>query len=166
VLGPRGWKCGEEVAGDSGSGMAIYPPGSPNPFSLEEPAPAPGEQLVLAYFDDTNHLPGIDAVCEYFPLVARAGEPCPSTVPKGERVTQLTPDVVAITDPAGVKGNLAGSGGSRSVTGLAIVPEGSGLPESVNTAFLSCSLRSASLCSTILSDFIVRQFPVPTYPTY
>jgi hypothetical protein len=166
LLGPRGWSCGQLTGADGAAEMAVYPPGSANPFSLEAPSePAPGEQLVEASFDYTGHIPGIDRACPYFPSVASAsGAPCPSTVPTGEKVTRLTADVVAITDPPAVKGSLAGSGGRRSVTGLMIVPEGSNLPDSVGVAKISCSLRAASLCSTILSDFVVRQFPIPTYP--
>jgi hypothetical protein len=166
LLGPRGWSCGQLIGGDGRTGMAVYPPGSANPDGLTRVGVSPGEQVVAAIFDYTGHLPGVYSACPYFPSVASAhGVSCPSPVPAGEKVARLTPDIVTITDPAGVKGNLAGSGGGRIVTGLMIMPQGSGLPDSVGIAEISCSLRSASLCSTILSDFVVRQFPIPTYPT-
>jgi hypothetical protein len=166
LLGPRRWSCGQLIAGDGGVGMAVYPPGSANPDGLTQVGVSPGEQVVAARFDYTGHLPGVDVACPYFRSAAAArGVSCPSRVPAGEKVTQLTSDVVAIRDPAGVKGALAGSGGGRSVSGLMIMPQGSDLPSSVGIAEISCSLRSASLCSTILSDFVVRQFPVPVYPT-
>jgi hypothetical protein len=170
LLGPRGWSCGQLIGGDGRVGMTVYPPGSANPDRLTRVGVSwvgisSGEQVVAAIFDYSGHLPGVYLACPYFPSVLSAyGVSCPSTVPTGEKVTRLSPDVVAIRDPAGVKGALAGSGGGRSVTGLMIVPQGSDLPSSVGIAELSCSLRSASLCSTILSDFVVRQFPIPTYP--
>ena len=52
----------------------------------------------------------------------------PRSVPTGELVHQVTPDVVTITDPAGIKGALAGSGGPITVTGEMIVPQAPNLP--------------------------------------
>lgn len=164
LLGPRGWTCNQLHATDGSAQMAVYPPGSPNPTSVAG-RPGPGTQLVDATFDYTGHVPGIDLVCPYFPSVATASEPCPSSVPTGEKVSQRTPDVVAITDPAGVKGALAGSGGRQAVTGLMIVPQAPDVLGGVNVAEISCSLKTTSLCPAILSDFVVRQFPVPTTPT-
>jgi len=97
--------------------------------------------------------------------LAPASFPCPRSVPPGEQVHRITPDVVSITDPRGVKGSLAGSGGNQDVTGMLIVPQAPNLAGDVQIAEESCSLQSNSLCSTILGDFLVRQFPVPTYPS-
>lgn len=85
-------------------------------------------------------------------------------MPAGEKVKHLTPDVVQITDPPRVKGNLDGSGGSQLVSGLMVVPQSTTL-HSQPIAEISCSLKSASLCTAILNDFVVRQFPVPTSAT-
>ena len=75
-----------------------------------------------------------------------------------------TPDVVAVTDPGGVAGTLEGSGGINAVTGAVIFPQS--MPavtdgSSVDIAVESCSLTDPSLCPTVLSDFEVREFPVP-----
>jgi hypothetical protein len=75
-----------------------------------------------------------------------------------------TPDVASVTDPAGVVGSLEGSGGAHAVTGTVLFPQES--PEvadggSVVVAVESCSLPDTSLCPTVLSDFDVREFPVP-----
>ncbi len=162
LLGPRGWSCAELTAADGSSSMAVYPPGSANPTAAATPVTSPS-QLVLAQFDYTAHVPGLDLVCPYFPNVVSspAQEPCPSMVPAGEKTTQVTPDVVAVTDPAGIKGALAGSGGSWPVTGLVIVPQSTNLASGENVAVISCSLHINRQCPSILGDFVVREFPVP-----
>ncbi len=143
--------------------MDVYPPGQPNPTTSAS-EPVPGTQIIAATFDYTAHIPGVDLACPYFPKVASASEPCPGPVPSGEEVHQLTPDVVTITDPAGVKGALDGSGGTIAVTGVMIVPQALNLVNGVEIAEESCSLSNTALCPSILQDFLVRQFPVPTYP--
>jgi len=143
--------------------MDAYPLGQPNPTASAS-EPVPGTQIIAATFDYTGHVPGVDLACPYFPKVASASEPCPSSVPSGEEVHQLTPDVVTITDPKGVKGVLDGSGGSTAVTGVMIVPQAPNLINGVAIAEESCSLSNAALCPSILQDFLVRQFPVPTNP--
>jgi hypothetical protein len=143
--------------------MAVYPPGKPNPTTVGG-QPAAGSQIISATFDYTGHVPGVDLACPYFRAVASSSEPCPRGLPAGELVHQLTPDVVTITDPAGVKGALAGSGGPNGVTGEMIVPQAPNLPEGVSIAEESCSLADSALCPSILEDFLVRQFPVPTNP--
>ena len=87
---------------------------------------------------------------------------CPK--PAGEVSSQATPDVASVSDPAGVAGNLAGSGGSFPVTGVILFPQiepavtnGS----SIDVADESCAIADAALCPTVLSDFEVREFPVP-----
>jgi hypothetical protein len=160
LLGPRGWSCAQLAAADGSSEMAVYPPGVANP--TEGAPPSVASQVVYASFDYTGHLPGLDLVCAYFPSLASSSqESCPSTVPTTEQTNQLTPDVVAITDPAGVKGNLTGSGGSWPVTGFAVAPQSADLAGGEDVAMISCSLRSSSFCQSILGDFIIRDFPVP-----
>jgi hypothetical protein len=161
-LGPRGWSCAQLTGADGSAGMDVYPPGQPNP-TLSSAEPDSGTQIIAATFDYTAHVPGVDLACPYFPKVASANEPCPGPIPAGEQVHQLTPDVVTITDPAGVKGALAGAGGSIAVTGIMIVPQAPNL-NGVDIAEESCSLTVATLCPSILQDFLVRQLPVPTYP--
>jgi hypothetical protein len=75
-----------------------------------------------------------------------------------------TPDVASVTDPAGVLGSLEASGGQSAVTGTVIFPQDEPAVtdgSSVDVAEESCSLPLSPLCPTVLSDFDVRQFPVP-----
>jgi hypothetical protein len=160
LLGPRGWSCAQLAAADGSSEMAVYPPGVANPTE-GAPSSVPS-QGIYASFDYTGHVPGLDLVCAYFPsLASSSGESCPSTVPATEQTNQLTPDVVAITDPAGVRGSLRGSGGSWPVTGFAVAPQAADLAGGEDVAMISCSMRTSSLCQSILGDFIIRDFPVP-----
>lgn len=163
VLGPQGWDCAQLFATDGSAQLAVYKPGSPNP--VKTPAPtSSGAQLVDAIYDYTGHVPGYDLACAYFPAIKHGTEPCTTSVPAGEQVKQLTPDVVRITDPAGVKGHLDGSGGPQPAVGIMIVPQSTTL-SSVPITEVSCSLRTTSLCTSILNDFVVRQFEVPTSST-
>jgi hypothetical protein len=105
-------------------------------------------------------------VCAFFPHSAAAadvkngGLPCPAMAK--EKTTSLTSDIVKYNDPVGVAGTGAGSGGALASVGAAVYPQ---LPfasdASVNVSELSCTLpkKSASLCSAILSDFLVRNPP-------
>ena len=61
-------------------------------------------------------------------------------------------------------GNLAASGGQTAVSGVVLFPQ---IPSAISygspiaVAAESCSLETPSLCATVLSDFEVREFPVP-----
>jgi hypothetical protein len=143
--------------------MDVYPTGQANPTTTSAPTDA-GSQIISATFDYTAHVPGVDLACPYFPTEASTNEPCPNSVPSGEQVHQLTPDVVTINDPVAVKGYLNGSGGKIAVSGEMIVPQAPNLPNGVSIAEESCSLSESTLCPAILEDFLVREFPVPTYP--
>jgi hypothetical protein len=171
VLGPTGWACTALVAADGGQKLDVYPPGKPDYAS--ELAPK-GAELVEFQGEYTGHIPGAQLVCGLFPKSAAAsevqqdglpGSQCQA--PSGEKTTQLTPDVVAFSDPAGVSGTGTGSGGSLTSTGAAMYPQlAFGATDSVNVAVLSCTLPSkqASLCRAIEGDFLVRNPPtyIPT----
>jgi len=162
LLGPRGWSCSQVTGADGSSEMAVYPLGNTDPTSEQIPAGTIG---VFAGYDYTGHNPGIDTVCPYFPVVDPSQYGCAATTPpNGEQTHMLTPDVVAITDPAGVTGGLTGSGGNHAVIGVLIFPQVTPRLSSEDTAEVSCSLSDSSLCPAILADFEVRQLPVPTTP--
>ena len=164
LLGPYGWNCSEWSAVSGSTGLVVYPPNTSPP--AVNTVPPPGTDGVFASFDTTGSTQGVAQVCHYF-TVARFQQQQPScsgSGPAGEQSTLATPDVAAITDPANVVGALQGSGGSHPVTGVVIFPQV--LPAvtygtAVDIATESCSLVAARLCPTILSDFEVREFPVP-----
>jgi hypothetical protein len=170
ILAPRGWACSQENSTDGSSAIAAYPPGISNPLLSE--AVSPGSHLVTARFDYTTHLPGFDLVCEYFRQESStastefSSSQCTSSIPSGEQVSHVTTDIVSIFDPPGTKGNLQGSGGSDAVTGVAIWPQLSNGGRAENVTEESCSLSNASLCPSILNDFLIRDFPVPSQSGY
>lgn len=143
----------------------MYPPDDPNPPVAG--APAPGTEGIFATYATTGTPAGVDLVCPFFAIPAwqsrSAG--CSTTKPAGETTDVLTPDVTQVTDPAGLVGNLAASGGQGPVTGAVLFPQ---IPSAVSygspvaVAAESCSIADTALCPTILTDFEVREFPVPT----
>ncbi len=164
VLGPTGWTCSIAAPAPGTVGLAVYPSQDPNP-PIEGPPPA-GTEGVFATFGTTGRASGVALVCAFFTIPAwqARSAACPATKPAGEQTSAPTADVTAVTDPAGVVGSLGGSGGQYAVTGAVIFPQvqpaisdGSSLPVAVE----SCAMPDASLCPTILSDFEVREFPVP-----
>lgn len=164
VLGPSGWACAQEIPGHGGSGLVVHPPGTPPPPMTA--IPAAGTVGIFAIFDSTGNPAGISLVCPYFsvPSWQRNEARCSGTKPGGERTSMPTPDVVTVTDPVGVAGTLAGSGGNHEVSGVVIFPQS--MPAvadgtSMDIAVEACSLPDTSLCPTIISDFEVREFPVP-----
>jgi len=152
------------IAARGGTTLAVFPPNDPDP-PVSGP-PAPGTEGVFATWATTGTDAGVDMVCPFFTLpswqVRSAG--CATARPGGETTDVLTPDVTQVTDPAGVVGNLAGSGGQGPSTGVVLFPQ---IPSAISygspvaVAMESCSLSDASLCPTVLSDFDVREFPVP-----
>ncbi len=162
VLGPSGWACAQTLDSSGGSGLVVYPPGTTAPV-LGAPA---GTQAIFATFDSTGHPQGVALVCPFFtvPRWQQTEANCTGFKPAGEQSSLPTPDVASVTDPAGDAGSLEGSGGAQPVTGTVIFPQV--VPEvtdgsSVDIAVESCSITDTTLCPTILSDFDVREFPVP-----
>jgi hypothetical protein len=164
VLGPTGWSCAQTRGTDGARGLVVYPTDNPNPPI--DGAPAPGTEGIFATFDDTGNTGGIALVCPFFTVPAWQQQKanCAPNKPAGEQSSMPTPDVASVTDPAGVVGSLEGSGGQNPVTGTVIFPQDEPAVtngSSVDVAVESCSLPDSSLCPTVLSDFDVRQFPVP-----
>ncbi len=162
LLGPYGWSCSEWSAVSGSSGLVVFPPNATLPAA--NVLPAAGTEGVFASFSTSTQ--GIAEVCHYFtvPKFQQQQAGCSGSGPAGEQSTLATPDVAAVSDPAGVTGALQGSGGSHAVTGVVIFPQV--LPAvtygtAVNIAMESCSLVATRLCPTIISDFEVREFPVP-----
>ncbi len=108
-------------------------------------------------------------MCPFFTIPSWQSQSagCTTTKPTGEITNGLTPDVDRGRRPAGVVGNVAASGGQTAVTGVVLFPQ---IPSAVSygspiaVAAESCSLDTRSLCATVLSDFEVREFPVPRRP--
>ena len=166
VLAPAGWACNTLVPSPDATELVVYPADDPDPPISG--VPGPGGEGVFATFDTTGEPQGVSIVCPFFTVPAwqeREAHCFSGHVPNGEQTSMPTPDVVSVTDPAGVFGSLPGSGGQQPVIGVVIFPqivpavtEG----DSIDIAEESCSLSSDSLCPTILSDFEVREFPVPS----
>jgi hypothetical protein len=167
VLGPSGWSCAQTLGNQGATGLVVSPPGAPNPPAGG--SPTAGTEGIFAVFDNTGYAQGVALVCPFFtvPKWQQTEANCTGLKPAGEQSSLPTPDVASVTDPAGETGSLEGSGGSQPVTGTVIFPQSE--PQvtdgsSVNVAVESCSLTDTSLCPTILSDFEVREFPVPASP--
>jgi hypothetical protein len=165
LLGPEGWNCSSWSASPGAAGLVVYPSNNPAP-APNTPAQA-GDEGVFANFDTTGRTAGIAAVCPYFmiPNWQKQQAKCTGSPPTGEQAAMPTPDVASVTDPTGVTGTLEGSGGPHPVSGVVIFPQlvpavtnGS----SVAIAQESCSLVESTLCPTVISDFEVREFPIPT----
>jgi len=160
VLGPAGWVCSALVAADGGQELDVYQPGQSD---LSTHAVPPGTEVVQINSDYTGHGPGALLICPLFPS-SPAGTflgtsvPCPARATH-EHVARLTDDVVTFTDPAGVRGSGAGSGGSLATIGAAVYPQITPEPPGgVMVYLLSCTLpaTSAENCDAIEADFLVR----------
>jgi hypothetical protein len=165
LLGPYGWNCSEWSAVPGSTGLAVFPPTSTAP-AVNVVAPA-GTEGVFGSFTSTGTTQGVAQVCHYFTVTKSQAQQfgCLGSAPAGEKFALATPDVAALTDPASVTGSLQGSGGSHPVTGVVIFPQA--VPNvtdgtAVDIATESCSLVAANLCPTVLADFEVREFPIPT----
>jgi hypothetical protein len=163
VLGPAGWACSGLVAADGGQQLDVYEPGRPDLSTHEVP---PGTEVIQINSDYTGHGPGAQLICPLFPSSPAAtilgpSLPCPARAAR-EHVVRLSGDVVTFTDPAGVLGSGAGSGGSLATIGAAVYPQITPEPEGgVTVHLLSCTLpaTSAEDCDAIKADFLVRNPP-------
>jgi hypothetical protein len=165
LLGPTGWNCTESVPASGAISLAVVPPGSaPAGTGTSTTGPPAGTEGIFATFVSTGHILGVAMVCPFFIVPSWQAEEAKCPKPAGEVSTMATPDMASVSDPAGVAGNLAGSGGFFPVTGVILFPQvepavtdGS----SIDVADESCAIADAGLCPTVLSDFEVREFPVP-----
>ena len=152
------------IAARGGTTLAVYPPNDPVPPTAGPPAA--GTEGIFATYATTGTNAGVDLVCLFFTIPSWQSQSagCATTRPTGETANVLTPDVTEVTDPAGVVGSLAGSGGPGSTTGVVLFPQ---IPSAISygspiaVAAESCALTESTLCPTVLSDFEVREFPVP-----
>jgi hypothetical protein len=155
---------GASIAAPGATTLVVYPPDDPDPPISG--TPAPGTEAIFATYAATGTKAGIYLVCPFFTIPSWQSRSvnCSTTKPTGETTDVLTPDVTEVTDPAGVVGNLAASGGQGPVTGVVLFPQ---IPSaiydgsSVAVAAESCAIADTVLCPTILTDFEVREFPVP-----
>jgi hypothetical protein len=164
VVAPTGWTCSQVQTAEGTTGLVVYPADNPNPPTSGPPAP--GTEGIFATFGATGSVAGISMVCPFFAVASwqQKEAKCPASLPKGEQSSMPTPDVASVTDPPGVVGTLEGSGGTEPVTGTVIFPQTEPAVidgTSVDVAEESCSLPDPSLCTAVLSDFDVREFPVP-----
>jgi hypothetical protein len=165
LLGPTGWNCTESVPATGAVSLAVVPPGSsPTGTGTNTTGPPVGTEGIFATFVSTGHVLGVAMVCPFFTVPSWQAEEAKCPKPAGEVSTMATPDVASVSDPAGVAGNLAGSGGFFAVTGVVLFPQV--IPavtdgSSIDVADESCAIAEAGLCPTVLSDFEVREFPVP-----
>jgi hypothetical protein len=165
VLGPSGWTCNSLTPSPGETEVVVYPSGDPDPPTSG--TPPPGSQGVFAFYANTAKPQGVALVCPFFTVPswqARETFCVTGHLPAGEQTSQATPDVASVTDGTGVLGTLPGSGGPHPVTGVVIfpqVPAAVQFGQALNVVEEACSLTSPSLCPTVLSDFEVRQFPVP-----
>jgi hypothetical protein len=164
VVGPNGWNCTTTTADDGATGLAVVPSGGSDLSTSG--APAAGTEGVFATFDTTGHPAGVSLVCPFFiiPSWQQREADCTGQKPVGEQSSMPTPDMATVSDPAGVVGTLAASGGVHAVTGVVIFPQV--MPAladgaNIDIAVESCALTDTALCPTVLSDFEVREFPVP-----
>ena len=165
VLAPAGWTCNTLSPSSQATELVVYPANDPDPPTGS--APGPGSEGIFATYDTTNQPQGVSIVCPFFTVPAwqqREAHCFSGHTPNGEQTSMPTPDVVSVTDPTGVFGSLPGSGGQHPVNGVVIFPQI--MPEvsdgvGIDIAEESCSLLTTTLCPTILSDFEVREFPVP-----
>ena len=164
VLGPTGWTCAQTDGNQGASGLVVSPPGHANPPAAAIP-PA-GTEGIFAIFDTTGNAQGISLVCPVLHHSVVAAERGPLLGHQAPRRADLD------AHPRRGRHHRPGRGGrnarrirgDHAVTGAVIFPQS--MPavtdgSSVDIAVESCSLTDTSLCPTILSDFEVREFPVP-----
>jgi hypothetical protein len=160
ILGPRGWACSAAVGTDGSLGISIFPSGGS----------ASGPELVEAHNDSACVGCIYGDACPVVPHVATElgmgaiEPPCGPAQPARQVETWLagssaqTPsgnDIVSITDPPGVKGYAAASGGQYQASAVLLYSWSSPGAGNANGSTANCTLppAEAGLCTTILTTF-------------
>jgi hypothetical protein len=122
VLAPTGWNCVAAIGADGTSYVNVAPLGQSNPTSNALGAGATTEAITAA---QTSACTGcrVSLACPLFQLSANdaayeKSQPCPLTRPTSETTTTVNADVVEFTDPPGVHGDGAPSGGAYAAMGV------------------------------------------------
>lgn len=153
VLGPQGWDCSVDEAVDGGLSVTIFPPGQSTR----------GPDLITANSEPACTSCIYDEVCPLVPYAAKVMDytylPCVSSRAPGEVVRWLAgsrgyapsgADIIGFTDPPGVHGYGAGSGGHYPAHGiLRFSWSGAGSP---SASVITCTVapRYESACPVIL----------------
>jgi hypothetical protein len=155
ILAPRGWACNVSIGGDGMTTVIVYRSGTAGTY----PAPfrASGAQAVSAHSDSACQGCIYNTVCPLVPLVREAfssiyptGFSCSETKPPIEEVrwisgsptippTQTGINVVGFTDPPGVAGDGAPSGGRYIARGVLLFATNSSQGNAAS--FETCTLR-------------------------
>ena len=166
VLAPVGWSCTATVGADGSTVVSVFPSGESDPSSGDASLPSDTEG-VIAYSPSACQGCVADLVCAVFPNaesdLSYFGQSCPSSAPPDERTEFLAGSsssdfgTVELTDPPGVQGDVAMSGGNLQAVGMMRYSDDSGEGKA---AMESCVLPSASsaLCSVIVNDFVNRDW--------
>ncbi len=166
VLAPVGWSCTVNVGADGSTVVSVFPTGEPDPSSGDATLPS-GTEGVVAYSPSACQDCVADLVCPIFPNaesdLSYFGQSCPSSAPPDEQTVFLAGSsssdfgTVELTDPPGVQGDVAMSGGDLLAVGMMRYADGS---EEGQAAMESCVLPSASsaLCAAIVNDFVNRNW--------
>lgn len=145
VLAPKGWACEGIVAANGSSSLSVHPA---TPQGSTGAGASASAQSVTITNDYTGHGPGAALVCAYFPSspAARDASPCPA-LPAGTNVELLTADIAEAREPSGADT-------------IVVYPQ-IGSDDSVNVTLARCALASSqrSLCASVLSDVLAREFP-------
>jgi hypothetical protein len=118
LVGPTGWECKATMGADGTQLMGLTEPGNVKAAWFAEP----GDPVVLAEIVPACAGCISSMICAFFPK-AEVVQPyvriegCPP-IPAGERVERISRSTVRFTDPAGVRGTGAASGGSLEAVGL------------------------------------------------
>jgi eukaryotic-like serine/threonine-protein kinase len=164
VLAPAGWSCSVSVGADGSTTVAVFPPGESDPNDATPPLPAT-TQGVIAYSPSACQGCIADLVCPVFPnaesQLGYVGQSCGSAEPPSEQATFLSGSAsdgygtVDLTDPPGVQGTVAMSGGDYQGVGVLVFADDQNQGEA---AMESCVLPASdsALCSAITSDFVNR----------
>jgi hypothetical protein len=171
ILAPRGWDCRVGVGADGQIAVGVFPQSTPDkfPYSFERS----DVQGVVARSDSSCAGCISGTVCPLAPSATEgtfaSGFPCPYSRPPTEEVRwangspntppgAATNDVVYFTDPPGVVGDGAPSGGPLTARGVLLFVNEQGAAASIETCTLPTSM--SALCTPILNDFSNREWYV------
>lgn len=158
LLGPAGWTCKASYGADGSGAVAVSPPGASTsntkPLYDTQPFTASTAEAIVGVETGGCALCTEAQACPLFASAASAyqhnyGSSCQRTRPSAESMSTMSPSVVKFSDPPGVAGDGAPSGGHYSAIG--VMTYVTGKPSWRDTCTLPSS--DGSLCSAATSNF-------------
>jgi len=163
ILAPAGWACSASIGADGSTSITVFPRGSSVTSSQQVTAHDDSACQGCIYFSACPLVPHVSAdLHETYPGCTM--HPARETVTflsGSPAVTTAGSDIIAYTDPPGVKGDGTASGGPNYARGILLFSWGAVPGQGDRASAMTCTLPATRLrlCQAALTSFRQQNWP-------